>query len=226
MTYPLEAVLWDLDGTVVDSESCWIASEIEIAADHGAVWDEADGLAAIGTPIPRTAEALIRRGVRATVDHIVEELLARMREKILSAGVPFRPGVPELLANVQAAGIRQGLVTMSFGGYVDAIVEATSVFDVIRTGDTVERGKPDPQIYRDAMGLLGLGAQDCLAIEDSPSGVGAILAAGVTPVAVPFMVDLPEEERLVRLPTLAGVDVDRLAVIHQEWQSAARREAR
>jgi beta-phosphoglucomutase-like phosphatase (HAD superfamily) len=78
----------------------------------------------------------------------------------------------------------------------------------------VPRGKPDPQIYLDAVHHLGLEVAHCLAIEDSPSGWGAILAAGVTPCAVPFMVEVPRDEVLVVLPTLDGVTADHLAVIH------------
>lgn len=227
MTHPLKAVLWDLDGTLVDSEGYWIATEMEIAAEHGAHWEEADGLAAVGKPLSWTAEMLISRGVASTVDDLNLEMLERMRARVRDDGVPFRPGAVELLADLRDSGIRQGLVTMSFGGYVEAIVAGLPVdFDVVRTGDTVERGKPDPRIYRDAVDLLGLEVRHCLAIEDSPSGVGAILAAGVTPVAVPFLVELPASDHLVVLPTLDGVRVDHLDLIHRQWQSAAPRAAR
>lgn len=228
MSHHLKAVLWDLDGTVVDSEGYWIATESEIASEHGAAWDEADGLAAVGLPIARTAELLIDRGVRASVEVLVAEMITRMEARVQADGVPYRPGVEPLLAGLRAAGIRQALVTMSHGGYVDAVVEGipSGTFEVVRTGDTVERGKPDPRIYHDAVAHLGLEVGHCLAIEDSPSGVGAILAAGVTPVAVPFMVDVPAADLLVVLPTLDGVSVDHLDLIHRRWQAAAPRAVR
>jgi HAD superfamily hydrolase (TIGR01509 family) len=225
VTHPLKAVLWDLDGTLVDSEGYWIATESEIAAEHGADWDESDGLAAVGLPLASTAERLIGRGVRSTVGSVIADMITRMQARVQREGVPYRPGVVELMGELRVRGIRQALVTMSYGGYVDAVVDGMpgGIFDVVRTGDTVENGKPDPRIYRDAVRLLGLEATHCLAIEDSPSGVGAILAAGVTPVAVPFMVELPEDERLVLLPSLAGVGADHLDIIHQRWQGGARR---
>lgn len=227
MTHPLKAVLWDLDGTVVDSEGYWIATESEIAAEHGADWGEDDGLATVGQPLARTAEMLIARGVDAPVWAVVDEMVTRMQARVRAEGVPYRPGVVRLMEELRAEGIRQALVTMSVGGYVDAVVEGfpEGTLDVIRTGDTVPRGKPDPQIYLDAVHHLGLEVAHCLAIEDSPSGVGAILAAGVTPVAVPFMVEVPRDEVLVVLPTLDGVTADHLAVIHRQWQAGAPRAA-
>jgi HAD superfamily hydrolase (TIGR01509 family) len=228
VTLPLEAVLWDLDGTLVDSEHYWIRTELEIAEEHGATWREEDGLASVGQPLPVTATMMIERGVRSTVAALCDELLARMQALVRAHGVPYRPGTRALIEELSAAGIRQALVTMSFGGYVEAVVEGTppGTFATVRTGDSVARGKPDPQIYHDAVAALGLVAGQCLAIEDSPSGVGAILAAGVTPVAVPFMVDLPFHERLVVLESLAGVGVEHLAVIHRQWQGAGPRGAR
>jgi len=219
----LKAVLWDLDGTLVDSEHYWIRTELEIAREHGADWDEEQGLAAVGQPIPTTARMMIERGVRATVEELNRLLLARMRDLVRTEGVPFRPGVFELLEELAGAGVRQGLVTMSFGPYVDAVVAgAPEVFEVVQTGDSVPRGKPDPAIYLAAVDRLGVEASHCLAIEDSPSGVGAILAAGVTPVAVPFMVELPRHDRLVFLESLAGVGVTDLVIIHREWQRGGR----
>jgi len=224
----LKAVLWDLDGTLVDSERYWIRTEMEIAAEHGATWGESEGLAAVGMPIPQTARLLIERGVRATVEELTAELLSRMRDLVRTEGVPYRRGVPELLASLRDAGVRQGVVTMSFGAYVEAIIEQAEpgVFDLVQTGDSVPRGKPDPAIYLTAVAALGLEVGHCLAIEDSPSGVGAILAAGVTPVAVPFLVDLPHDDRLVYLPSLAGVLAEDLHLIHQQWQAGARPAAR
>lgn len=219
----LKAVLWDLDGTLVDSERYWIRTEIEIAVAHGADWDEEQALAAVGQPIPVTARAMIERGVRATVAELNEQLLDRMRELVHTEGLPYRPGVAALLEALAGAGIRQGLVTMSFGGYVEAVVAgAPDVFEVVQTGDSVVRGKPDPAIYHAAVSRLGVAVGECLAIEDSPAGVGAILAAGVTPVAVPFMVALPEDERLVFLESLDGVRVEDLDLIHREWQRGGR----
>lgn len=227
MTPPLKAVLWDLDGTLIDSETYWIRTELDIASEHGAAWGEADGLAAVGQPLSHTAEMMIARGVRSTVADLTTELLERMRELVRTRGVPYRPGVTELMSGLRDAGVLQGLVTMSFGGYVDAVVAGTSgTFGVVQTGDTVARGKPDPEIYLRAVSSLGVEVRHCLAIEDSPSGVGAILAAGVTPVAVPFMVDIPHDDRLVFLPSLEGIGVDTLDVIHREWQRGGPRGGR
>lgn len=216
----LKAVLWDLDGTLVDSEPYWIRSEIELAASYGARWTEEDAYAQVGHPIIRTARAMVAKGVPLAPERIQDMLLARMREQVVTDGLPYRPGAAELVASLAAAGVRQALVTMSFGAYVQGVLESATFFSAVRTGDGVARGKPDPEIYLAAVADLGLTPSDCLGIEDSPSGVGAILAAGVTPLAVPHMVSLDPAPGLILSGSLEEWDAQRLADAHRAWQAA------
>lgn len=213
-------MLWDLDGTLIASEPLWVLTERAIAADHGAHWTEEDGLAVVGQPVPVTAAQLIERGVRGTVEEVVDLLFGRMRELIFQQGLPYRPGVEQLMGGLRDAGIAQAIVTQSFGGYVDAVVDALpeGILNAVVTGDQVSRGKPDPEIYLRACDVLGLRAGAALAVEDSPAGVAAILAAGVTPVAVPFLVDLPRSDSLIVLDTLDQVAVEDLVTLHGHWQ--------
>lgn len=222
----LKAVLWDLDGTLIDSESYWIRAEVELAAQYGAAWGSEDGLASVGQPLVHTARAMVAKGVPLEPEEIQKTLLGRMRDHVVSGGLPFRPGAEKLVRSLQGAGIVQALVTMSYGPYVDGVLEAADFFETVRTGDTVSRGKPDPEIYLAAIDDLGLRPAQCLGIEDSPAGAGALVAAGVTPLAVPHMVEIPPREELLQLPTLEGLDASRLMQIHREWQAGVLEEAR
>lgn len=218
----LQAVLWDLDGTLIASEPLWVMTEQAVAARHGFEWTQEDGLAVVGLPVPDTARRLLERGAGGTIDEMVAELFDMMQALITESGLPYRPGVEQLMADLREAGVAQAIVTQSFGGYVDAVVDALpdGLLAMVMTGNRVRRGKPDPEIYLGACDELGLRPSDALAIEDSPAGVGAILAAGVTPVAVPFLVDVPAAAELLLLETLEGVASTDLISLHREWQGA------
>ena len=219
----LRAVLWDLDGTLVDSEPYWIRTEMEVAARNGGTWTQQDGLSVVGKPVGYTLERMIAAGVDLSADQLRAEIFVAMSSAVRTRGVPYRPGARELRRQLAAAGVAQALVTMSFGPYVQALLEQLDPFDAVLTGDRVEHGKPAPDIYLAALAALGLRPAQALALEDSDSGAGAILAAGVTPVVVPYLVDIPQDPRLVRISSLEGVTAHSLALLHAEWQGAAAR---
>ncbi len=146
------AVLWDMDGTLVDTEPYWIACEYELVAEHGGAWSEDHAHAIVGMDL-RDAAAYIRDHgpVDMAVDDIVNRLLDGVTLKVRGS-VPWRPGARELLADLRARGVRCALVTMSWRRFADAVVDALPVdsFDVIVAGDEVANGKPDPEPYATA----------------------------------------------------------------------------
>lgn len=217
----LRAVLWDLDGTLVDSEPYWIRTEMEVAAAHGGTWTHSDGLAAVGKPVGFTVQRMIAAGVQLTADEVREQIFTVMSATVRTHGVPYRPGAQRLRRALSAAGVPQALVTMSYGPYVAAALEQLDPFDVVVTGDQVIHGKPAPDIYLAALRKLGLSADHALGLEDSDAGAGALLAAGVTPVVVPYLVPIREDSRLIRLPDLATVCPEMLARLHAQWQSGS-----
>lgn len=215
----MRAVLWDLDGTFVDSEPLWSHAETTLAAEHGAAWSDADALTMVGQPLAATIRRLRERGVKLTFDRVEQELHRRMRERVEGAGVSFRPGARELFDSLSAAGIKQALVTMSYGPYMDALIPHLPEFDHVQSGDSVQRGKPAPDIYYAAMNALAVTAHNSLGIEDSAAGVGALLASGVTPVAVPALAAIPDHPRLIVLQSLEGVTAERLVDLHRRSNS-------
>ena len=219
------AVLWDMDGTLVDTEPYWIDAEFEIVDMHGGTWSHDHAKALVGSDLLDSG-AYIREhgGVDRTPTEIVEMLLDRVVARV-RAEVPWRPGARELLAEVRGASVHTALVTMSWRRFADEVVNClpTGSFTTSVTGDEVARGKPHPEPYLRAAERLGVRADQCLAIEDSPTGVRSALAAGCRVIAVPHVVevspdlaDLPESiGQLTLLPTLDGVELgDLMRILH------------
>lgn len=207
------AVLWDMDGTIVDTEPYWIEAEHALVEAYGGTWSESQAEQLVGQSLVYTADVLQTAGVALDEDAIVDALLAHVEHRVRDA-LPWRPGARELLDELHAADIRCALVTMSYGALAQAVIDQLpeSYFDVIVTGDTVEHGKPHPEPYAKAIALLrhhdpALTPDECVAIEDSGPGVAAAMAAGVTTVAVPYIAPLPDDPGLVLWDTLAGKTV-------------------
>lgn len=205
------AILWDMDGTIVDTEPYWIEAEFEIVEAHGGSWSVEHGKALVGSDLLDSGRYIREHGgVNLEPRDIVEMLLDRVVASVRRR-VPWRPGAKELLAGVRAAGYATALVTMSWHRFAVEVVKALpdGSFDALVVGDDVERGKPHPDPYLLAANKLGVDPAHCLAIEDSPTGVASALAAGCTVLAVPHIVPIPEPDGpgvpVVFHPTLEGL---------------------
>lgn len=207
----LAAVLWDMDGTLIDSEPVWIKAQTRMVGEHGGDWTYADGLTLVGTDMVVTAEALQRAGVRLSSQEIVDQLTD---EVIAALGreVAWRPGAFELVQSVQAAGIPQAIVTTSSRAMTQLVAGALpeGAIKVIVAGEDVENGKPDPEPYLSAARSLGVEPRTCVAIEDSPTGLAAAIAAGVAAIGVPHDAVLANGGHWVRFDSLSGVAVEDL----------------
>lgn len=209
MTALPAAVLWDMDGTLIDSEPFWIAAELELAAAHGAVWTHADGLAMVGNPMTTCAAALRSRGVDLSDAEISAFLNVRVAAGV-AAGTPWQPGAREMLAALVAAKVPMALVTSSHRELAEPFVRSAGVFDVSVCGDEVARPKPDPEPYLTAAALLGVDIADCVAVEDSPAGIASASASGAHVIAVEVMVGLAPRPGVSRVRSLADVTLDDL----------------
>ncbi len=217
------AVLWDMDGTIVDTEPYWIDAEHDIVEEHGGQWNDEFAHQIVGSDLLVSAE-FIRANSPITWDppRIVEELLVRVVARIREH-VPWRPGALELLDGLREAGVPNALVTMSWRSLADAVLDALpeGTFQVVVTGDEVEHGKPHPEPYHAAARALGVSPRDCVAIEDSPTGVRSAISAGVPTVAVPHVVSVPELAGAVHLDSLEGVTPQRLATLADRARSGS-----
>jgi HAD superfamily hydrolase (TIGR01509 family) len=195
-----------MDGTLVDTEPYWIECEKELVARYGHEWSDDDAHALVGNALLVSAEIIRERGhVPLAPEVIVAELLDGVVARVLRH-VPFRPGARELLDELAAAGVPCALVTMSYKRFADAVVGALPPgrFATVVAGDEVTHGKPHPEPYLTAAARLGAAPADCVAIEDSPTGVTSAVAAGVPTLAVEHLVAVPAGAGRTVVHTLEG----------------------
>jgi HAD superfamily hydrolase (TIGR01509 family) len=209
-----DAVLWDLDGTLVDTEPYWMDAESELAVAHGVEWTHEHAMTLVGLALLDAGGVLQRAGVAMEPAAIVDRMVRRVVER-LAVEVPWRPGARELLAALADAGVPCALVTMSYTVIADAVVAGTppGAFRAVVTGDAVRHGKPHPEPYLTAARRLGVAPERCVAIEDSQVGLASAEAAGTRALAVPHMVPIPPGPGRSRVPTLEGVTLADLAQI-------------
>ena len=209
----MRAVLWDMDGTLVDTEPYWIETEFELAEKYGGTWSREHALNLVGNDLIESGRYIREHmGIDVEPSQIVEELLDGVVARV-ERQVPWQPGAVELLAELQAAEVPCALVTMSYKRFVAPILEQLpeGTFSEVVTGDAVTFGKPHPEPYLKAAALLGVQPEDCLAIEDSNTGVRSAVAAGCTVLVVPNHVPVLEGEGRVFADTLRGMTVAELS---------------
>jgi HAD superfamily hydrolase (TIGR01509 family) len=214
------AVLFDMDGTLIDSEGLWLAAEIEVMASLGADWTQADQAHCLGGPLERVADYMIARsGADMTPEEVGTALLDGMEHRLRSTPLTWQPGARDLLDEVRSLGIPTALVSASWSRLIRAVADHVAedlgpdVFDVVVAGDDVSRSKPHPEPYLTAARLADVDPARCLVIEDSPTGVASGAAAGCTVVAVPHIATIEVPGVLV-VDSLAGWSVAAL------WRAA------
>lgn len=210
------ALLWDMDGTLVDTEPHWMAAERALVNDAGRQWSHDVSTQTVGQDLLVAAE-FIR--AHYSLPHEPEEVVELLLERVVAAVsqcVPWRPGAKELLVSATQRGMPSALVTMSWRKLVDPIVAALPhrVFSSVVSGDEVAQGKPHPEPYLTAAYELGVPPESCLAIEDSIPGVISATSAGVPTLAVRHLVDIPPMPGTLFLESLADITVDDLPDLH------------
>jgi HAD superfamily hydrolase (TIGR01509 family) len=184
----LAAVLFDMDGLLVDSEPLWLEVEKSVMARLGGTWTSEDQRALLGGSLHASVGYMLGKApaVAATREAVGRWLMDGMAELLASRGVPMQPGARELVAAVAAAGIGHALVTSSQRRIMDAVLAATGLrFDVTVCGEDVRHSKPHPEPYLRAAALLGQPPGGCVVLEDSPAGIASARAAGCPVIAVP-----------------------------------------
>ncbi|MGQ0844698.1 MAG: HAD family hydrolase [Sporichthyaceae bacterium] len=201
------AVLWDMDGTLVDSEPYWIECEYALVESFGGTWSQHHAHQLVGGDLIESAKYIAEHGKvplePAEIVHLLlDGVVARTR-----AHIPWRPGAEALLTELRALGIPCALVTMSWRIFAEAVLDGLpeGTFSALVTGDEVDRPKPDPEPFLLAARLLGAQPKDCVAIEDSPRGVAAAVAAGVPTLAVEHVLPLAPGPGRTLASTLLGV---------------------
>lgn len=215
-----QAVLWDMDGTLVDTEPYWIATEFAMAEKYAGTWSHEQALSLVGNDLLESGRVLKEAmGLSQSPAEVVEELLDGVVARV-EESVPWRPGALELLSALREAEVPCALVTMSYERFVAPILRhlPPETFRVIVTGDKVTVGKPHPEPYLTAAASLGLAPADCVAIEDSNTGAKSAEAAGCSVLVVPNHVPVLDGPRRVFRDTLVDLDLAGLAEVHVQAQ--------
>lgn len=206
------AVLWDMDGTLIDSEPYWMKSEGAFARENNSAWTKQDGLSLVGLSLYDSSK-IIKEKVGSSLEpeqiiqKLTDEVTAQLKQEVL-----WRPGAKELLMMLRRENIKTALVTMSMHRMAQQVVDAIGfdAFDVIVAGDDVAQGKPHPEAYLKAAELLGVKPENCVAFEDSNTGLRSAEAAGTKAVGIKNIVEIPAMPGRILWPTLEGVSLEDL----------------
>ncbi|GIF67425.1 phosphoglycolate phosphatase [Asanoa ishikariensis] len=208
------AVLFDMDGTLLDSERVWDIGLRELAWSYGGELSDAARVAMVGGSMA-TSMAILHNDIAQPwrdAETSAEWLITRMAE-LYQTELRWQPGARELLDAVHDAGIPTALVTNTGRHLVDIALGVIGGhwFDAVVCGDEVSVGKPDPEPYLMAARLLGVPVERSVAIEDSPVGVTSALAAGAAVIAVPHDAAVAPRRGLHIVDSLTAVDLPLLA---------------
>lgn len=217
-----------MDGTLVDTEPYWMAAEVPLVERFGGTWSHEQALGMVGLALEDSARLLQNAGVPWGVDEIIAHLTDEVLRQLASTGVPFRPGARELLADLKAAGVQTGLVTMSMRRMALSVADLIDfpAFDVVVAGDDVDKPKPHPDPYLQAAAALGVDIRDTVAIEDSPNGLRSAIASGAVALGIPLMVPLEGVGAHALWPTLEGRTTTDLRVLHAAHTPARPEQTR
>lgn len=214
------AVLWDLDGTLLDSEKLWDVPLNELTEKLGGELSPATRQAMVGTNVMVTLRLLYAEvGIPSPTSAQLADgaaWIARRAGELFRQELPWRPGAQDALATVRAAGFPMALVTSTQREITELALDTVGrhLFDATVCGDEVDgRNKPLPEPYLRACRLLGVVPAECVAIEDSPTGVSSAVAAGCTVLVVPCEGPVEPGERRVFRDSLEGLTVADLTAL-------------
>lgn len=216
----LSGVLFDMDGTLVDSEKLWDVSMAALYERLGGTLTAKVRTALVGSSAANTIRTIFADiGLELDAEAMAEAdhwLHTYTGELFATRGLPWCDGARELLEAVAAEGIPMALVTNTQRALTEQALDSIGrhFFTVTVCGDEVPRGKPAPDPYRRAADLLDLDPGLCLAVEDSVTGAMAAEAAGCPVLVVPNAVPVPASPRRHQVSSLLDVDVEELRAIH------------
>ncbi|MGV0744667.1 HAD family hydrolase [Mycolicibacterium sp. XJ870] len=220
------AVLWDMDGTLVDSEKLWDISMHALYARMGSVLTPEVRESTVGGSA-ETVMRIVYDDIGLDPDPVAmaesADWLHDYTGELFEQGLPWRPGAQEMLDGLTAAGVPMALVTNTRRELAERALNSIGrqYFSVSVCGDEVKNGKPAPDPYLRAADLLGVAAAHCLAVEDSVTGTASAEAAGCPVLVVPNDVEVPAGPLRRHVSSLTDLDVAGLRAVYYQLNSQA-----
>jgi HAD superfamily hydrolase (TIGR01509 family) len=217
-----EAVFFDMDGLMVDSEPEWFQSEIEVTRPFGYTWTDEDQVACLGGPLSRVGAYMRDKCDGAqSADYFTQQLIHTQALK-MRGNTPTMPGALELVRELQEHGIKTGLVSASPRIIVDAVLDnlGHDLFPFSISSNDVENTKPHPDCYLKAASMTESNIQNCLVFEDSLTGMNAATSSGAFLIAVPHLVTIEESKRVRVISTLEQLNFAKLTQLFADFSSA------
>ena len=208
------AVFFDMDGLFVDSEPQWLLAETELMADYGYEWTSVDQNYCLGGPLTRVGKYMFdKSGNAESPEFFTRSIIEKMAAK-LSDGAPVMPGALDLLKDLYENNIPTALVSASPRVLVDSVLKSvpTHTFSFSLSADDVTNSKPDPEAYLKAADNLKVSIENCLILEDSPTGVKAATSSGAFTIAVPHFIDITQKDRLRVISSLSELSFENLRI--------------
>ena len=214
-----DAVFFDMDGLLIDSEPEWLKSESEITAAYGYQWTSQDQVACLGGPLSRVGQYMHDKCNQAETPDFFTNKLVEVQSEKMRSHTPFMPGAYELVKDLQKNGVKTGLVSASPRIIVDAVLDnvGAELFPFSISSDDVERTKPHPDAYLKAAQLTNSAIESCLVFEDSLTGVGAATSSGAWLVAVPHLVHVDESERVRVIKSLEQLNFTKVQELFKDF---------
>jgi HAD superfamily hydrolase (TIGR01509 family) len=216
-------VLWDMDGTLVDTEPLWMAAETELVSSFGGVWTHEQAMQCVGKGLEDSAWIIQAAGVRMSVAEITRWLTDHVKAHLNPDTMPWRAGARELLLALREAGIPTAMVTMSLHDMAAHVADRLGFegFDAIIAGDRVEHAKPHPDPYLRGAAAIGVPIESCVAFEDSNIGLASAIASGASAVAIPWIVPIQPGPDFTTWATLEGRGVEDVLALAAERETAS-----
>ena len=216
-----DAVFFDMDGLMVDSEPEWLLSEMKVTKPFGYSWLEEDQIACLGGPLSKVGQYMFDKcGQKESPEYFTQTLIdtqvARMR-----GNTPTMPGAVELVRELQTYGIKTALVSASPRNIVDAVLDnlGHDLFPFSISADDVTRTKPDPEAYLKAAEMSGSEITNSLIFEDSLTGMKAAVASGAYLIGVPHLVSIEESARVRVINSLQQLSYSKLQELSSDFST-------
>ncbi len=217
-----DAVFFDMDGLMVDSEPQWFLSEIEVTQPFGYTWLESDQIACLGGPLSRVGQYMYDKCGQVESPEFFTQTLIRVQAEKMRGNTPTMPGAVELVRNLQSHGIKTALVSASPRNIVDAVLDnlGHDLFPFSISSDDVAQTKPQPDCYLKAANISQTDISNCLIFEDSLTGMKAATSSGAFLVAVPHLVHIEESQKVRVVKSLEQLNFEILQRLHSDFTSS------